>query len=84
MLFLLALGLLSLASSACVGHTDCGSANNTAPGLCLNGVCQCGYGYSPAVPIDPSSCNFVCAPPLPSGDTFLNEPEVVVTAIGGE
>merc|ERR1711991_77444 len=47
----------------CTSNLECGSADDSAPGLCENGICQCGVGYSGNQPIDPTSCSLVCAPP---------------------
>ena len=69
---------------ACTSNLECGSADDSAPGLCENGICQCGVGYSGNQPIDPTSCSLVCAPPpVPDAVAFLKEPNVTVGASAG-
>jgi hypothetical protein len=84
---LAALVLFSLAGNAalaCLTDADCGSADNTQPGLCQSGVCQCGIGYAGSNAVDPTACSLVCSPPpVPDSVTFLNEPNVTLTASAG-
>jgi hypothetical protein len=67
-----------------VSNDECGSADYTQPGLCVAGVCQCGFGYAGDRAIDPTRCSLSCSPPaIPDSIAFLNEPNVTVTASGG-
>merc|ERR1711991_866264 len=69
---------------ACTSNLECGSADDSAPGLCENGIYQCGVGYSGNQPIDPTSCSLVCSPPpVPDSVAFLKEPNVTVGANAG-
>jgi hypothetical protein len=69
---------------ACVSNDECGSADYTQPGLCVAGVCQCGFGYAGDRAIDPTRCSLSCSPPaIPDSIAFLNEPNVTVAASGG-
>ncbi len=84
-LFLLFLPLLMAIASACQSDADCGSADYSQPGLCLNDICQCGFGYAGNVPIDPATCAFACSPPPVSDSVvFLVEPNVTVAASAGK
>ena len=81
---LLHLLLFLSVAAACTVDTDCGSADNTQPGLCVAGVCQCGFGYAGATLIDPASCALSCTPAaLPDAVAFLTEPSVTVAAEAG-
>jgi hypothetical protein len=86
-MLLAVLALFSLLLSVCVGCSsalDCGSLDYTQPGRCVSGVCQCGVGYSGDRLVDPFLCSLTCQPaPVPDAFTFLNEPNVTVTAVGG-
>ena len=83
LLFLL-FNLWVVAVSGCLSDADCGSADNTQPGLCQAGVCQCGIGYSGNRAVDPISCGLVCTPSaVPDSIAFLREPNVTVTAASG-
>ena len=76
--------LLLPAALACSSDLDCGSGDASAPGLCRDGVCQCGVGYAGNRPIDPTACTFSCAPEaVPDSVAFLREPNVTVGASGG-
>merc|ERR1712094_71996 len=81
---LISLLLLLPAALACSSDLDCGSGDASAPGLCRDGVCQCGVGYAGNRPIDPTACTFSCAPEaVPDSVAFLREPNVTVGASGG-
>ncbi len=84
MLFLVCVLFCSLAS-ACTVPSDCGSTDGSQPGgLCVNSVCQCGFGFAGDKPVDPTSCSLTCSPlPVPDGVAFLNKPTIDVTAVGG-
>ncbi len=84
MILVLFLAVFLRATFACVIDTDCGSANNTAPGLCINSVCQCGFGFAGNKPVDPTSCAPACTPsPVPDGTAFFAEPNVTLSASSG-
>jgi len=85
MLALLGFVLFFVAPSwACSLDADCGSADNSQPGLCVGGVCQCGIGFSGNQLVDPTACSLTCSPaPVPDSVAFLREPNVTVTASGG-
>ncbi len=70
-------------SAGCRRNVDCGSPDNTAPGLCVNSVCQCGVGYGGAL-IDPGSCLLACVPPPVPNGAFLTEPNITVSASNGK
>jgi hypothetical protein len=78
--------VFSLLLSLCVGcssNADCGSLDYTQPGRCVFGICQCGVGYS-GNRLVILLCSLTCQPaPVPDSITFLNEPNVTVTAAGG-
>ena len=80
--------LFSFFFSFCVGcssDAECGSGDYLQPGLCVSGVCQCGFGFSGNRPVDPLSCALACSPPaLTDSVAFLIEPNVTVAANAGK
>lgn len=81
---LVLLSLLVCAAFACSLDTECGSSDDSAPGRCVAGVCQCGVGYAGNILIDPTSCSLSCSPgAVPDSVAFLREPNVTVGAVKG-
>jgi hypothetical protein len=82
--FLACFALLLSAAVACSSNANCGSTDDSAPGRCQAGVCQCGVGYTGNILIDPTLCTLSCSPAaVPDSAAFLRETNVTVRAAAG-